>query len=130
MTDYEKLELLDAAADGNVSAVSDMIDTYGADHIRNVMFWDLKVFSPFDEDIRAVFHLFGQTAALIRAIDIYEKPNQLTDDRTLAECLAETDFFDEHEANAFFRLLTEAAIKADIKGAIIALMDERRKRGL
>lgn len=130
MTDFEKLEILAAATSGDVAYLSDKIVEYGTDKVRKVLFLDLNVFFPLDQNIRAVFNLFNQTESLINALEIYGNPDDIKDNQTLERCLAETDFFDEHEANAFFRILTDAAIKADARDATTALIEERKKRGL
>lgn len=130
MTDYEKVTILAAATDGDVAYLSEKIAEYGTVEVRKLLFWDLKIFFPLDQDIRAVFALFNQTETLISALEIYDNPDEIKDSQTLERCLAETDFFDEHEENAYFRILTDAAIKADARDATTALIEERKKRGL
>jgi len=130
MDDMTRFEILASAVEGDIAAVSDKIEEYGASEVRKVLFWDLQIFSPLNEDIRAVFNLFAKTQALTKALDIFESPSQLADKSVLDRCIAETDFFDEHEENAYFRLLTSAAIIGRIDSAAFALIEERKRRGL
>ncbi len=130
MTDFEKLEILAAATSGDVAYLSDKIVEYGTNEVRKILFWDLNVFFPLDQNIRAVFALFNQTETLIKALEIRENPELVKDKDVLSRLIAETDFIDDHEANAYFRILTDAAIEADAKEAIKALIEERQKRGL
>ena len=130
MTDYEKLEILAAATSGNVAYISDKIVEYGTAEVRKILFWDLNVFFPLDQNIRAVFTLFNKTETLIKALEIRENPEVVKGKDVLSRLNAETDFIDNHESNAYFRILTDAAIEADAKEAIKALIEERQKRGL
>lgn len=130
MTDNERLEILSDAVTGNVAAVADKMDEYGVEDVRRLFFCDLDIFFPLTEDIRAVFLLFDKTAALIRALEIREKPEDVKDKDVLGRLIAETDFHNDIEANAYFRTLTKAAIEADANEAIVALMNERKRRGL
>ena len=130
MTDFEKLEILAAATSGDVAHLSDKIAEYGTAEVRKILFWDLNVFFPLDQNIRAVFALFNQTETLIKALEIRENPELVKGKDVLSRLIAETDFIDDHETNAYFRILTDAAIEADAKEAIKALIEERQKRGL
>ena len=130
MTYFEKLEILAAATSGDVAYLSDKIVEYGTAEVRKVLFWDLNAFFPLDQNIRAVFALFNQTETLIKALEIRENPEVVKGKDVLDRLIAETDFIDEHETNSYFRILTDAAIEADAKEAIKALIEERQKRGL
>lgn len=126
----DKLLVLEAAFGGEVASVSDAIEVYGAEEVRKILFWDLKIFYPFTESIRAVFELFEKTGSLIKAMEIRNDAMKITDLETLERCLAEHDFYNSKEENAYFRILTEAAIIADDNMAQIRLIDERQERGL